>query len=49
MGWQNGLTVFREKGKEAVEKEVQQIHDMEGFQSNHWYELTNKERTPALK
>ena len=41
--------MFGEKGEEAVEKELQQIHDMEGFQPKHWYELTKEERAKALK
>ena len=49
MGWRKGLKLFGEKGEEAVEKELQQIHDMEGFQPKHWYELTKEERAKALK
>jgi hypothetical protein len=49
MGWRKGLKLFGEKGEEAVEDELQQIHDMEGFQPKHWYELTKEERTKALK
>ena len=41
--------VWRERGEEAVEGGLQQIHDMEGFQPKHWYELTKEERTKALK
>ena len=36
---------FGEKGENAIAKELQQIHDMEGFQPKHWHELTKEERT----
>lgn len=49
MGWKQGLKLFGEKGKEAMEKELQQIHDIEGFQPRHWHELTQGERANALK
>ena len=49
MNWKKGLKVFGEKGEEAIQKELQQIHDMEGFQPKHWYELTKEERAEALK
>jgi hypothetical protein len=49
MNWKKGLKVFGEKGEEAIQKELQQIHDMEGFQPKHWYELTKEERADALK
>eukprot|EP00984_Skeletonema_dohrnii_P023341 scaffold12429_cov113-Skeletonema_dohrnii-CCMP3373.AAC.1 len=48
MNWKKGLKVFGEKGEEAIQKELQQIHDMEGFQPKHWYELTKEERADAL-
>ena len=32
-----------------MESELKQIHDMEGFQPKHWYELTKEERAWALK
>ena len=35
MGWRKGLKLFGERGEEAVEWELQQIHDMEGFQPKH--------------
>ncbi len=35
MNWRKGLKVLGEKGEGAIEKELQQIHDMEGFQSKH--------------
>ena len=44
-----GLKPFIGKGEEVVEDELQHIHDMEGFQPKHWYELTKEERTKALK
>ena len=31
MGWKKGFKVLQEKGEEAIETELQQIHDMEGF------------------
>jgi hypothetical protein len=49
MGWKKGLTVFKEEGERAIEKELKQIHDMEGFQPKHWYELTEEERAKALR
>ena len=49
MGWRKGLKLFGERGEEAGKGELQHIHDMEGFQPNHWYELTKEERTKALK
>lgn len=49
VGRRKGLEFFRERGEEAVGGELQQIHDMEGFQPKHWYELTKEERTKALK
>ena len=30
-------------------KELQQIHDMEGFQPKHWHALSKEERAQALK
>ena len=49
MGWRKGLKVLGEKGEIAIEKELKQIHDMDGFQPKHWYELTKEERCQALK
>ena len=49
MGWRKGLTIFKEKGELAIGKELQQIHDMEGFQPKHWHELTEEQRKKALK
>ena len=40
IGWCKGLELFQERGEEAVEGELQHVHDMEGFQPKHWYELT---------
>jgi len=53
MNWKKGLKVFKQQGKEdlaveAIMKELQQIHDMQGFQPKHWYEMTKEERTSAL-
>jgi len=42
MGWKKGLKKFQEQGEIAIEKERKQIHDMEGFQPRHWFELTEK-------
>ena len=49
MNWKKGLKIFGEKGEDAIQKELQQIHDMEGFQPKHWHELTKEERADALK
>ena len=49
MNWQKGLKVLGKKSEIAIEKELQQIHDMEGFQPKHWHELTKEERMQALK
>ena len=49
MGWRKGLTIFKEKGESAIGKELQQIHDMEGFQPKHWHELTEEQRKKALR
>ena len=35
MNWRKGLKIFKEKGETDVTKELQQIHDMEGFQPKH--------------
>ena len=53
MNWKKGLKVFKQQGKEdlaeeAITKELQQIHDMEGFQPVHWYQMTKEERANAL-
>ena len=53
MNWKKGLKVFKQQGKEdlakeAITKELQQIHDMEGFQPVHWYQMTKEERARAL-
>ena len=42
MGWKKGLKLIKERGEHAIMKELQQIHDMEGFQPKHWFELTPK-------
>ena len=42
MNWRKGLKVLGERGEGAIEKELQQIHDMEGFQPKHWHELTKE-------
>merc|ERR1712086_273571 len=49
MGWKKGLKVLGEKGEEAIENELQQIHDMDGFTPKHWHQLTKEERVRALK
>ena len=49
MGWRKGLKLFGEKGEDAIQKELKQIHDMDGFDPKHWHELTKEERTRALK
>ena len=43
------MNLLGERGEGAIEKELQQIHDMEGFQPKHWHELTKEERVNALK
>ena len=42
IGWKQGLyvDVLGERGEKAIEKDLQQIHDMDGFQPKRWYELT---------
>jgi hypothetical protein len=37
MSWRKGLKSFGERGEEAIQKELKQIHDVEGFQPKHWY------------
>ena len=49
MNWKKGLKVFQEKGETAIQSELQQIHDVAGFQPKHWYELTKEERAAAPK
>ena len=49
MGWRKGLKLFVERGEEAVEDKLQQIHGMEGFKPKYWYKLTKEERLKALK
>ena len=49
MNWRKGLKLFKEKGETAVTKELQQIHDMKGFQPKLWHELNADERAKALK
>jgi hypothetical protein len=49
MSWRKGLKSFGERGEEAIQKELKQIHDVEGFQPKHWYELTKEERATTLK
>ena len=49
MGWRKGLKLFGERGGEVGEDELQQIHDMKGFQPKHWCELIKEGRTKALK
>ncbi len=49
MRWRKGLKVFEEKGEEVLIKKLKQIHNVEDFQPRHWHELTEVERTAALK
>lgn len=49
MEWRKGLKLFQEKGEIAIEKELKQTHDIEGFQPKHWYKLVKDERASALK
>ena len=35
MNWKKGLKILGERGEGAIEKELQPIHDMEGFQLKH--------------
>ena len=49
LGWHKGLKLFGEISQKAIQKELQQIHDTEGFQSKYWYKLTKNERGKALK
>jgi hypothetical protein len=41
--------IFQEKGEIAIQKELQQIHDVEGFEPQHWHELTKEQRARALR
>ncbi len=43
IGWQKGLKLFGEKGGDAIQKELKQIHGMDGFDPKHWHELTKEE------
>jgi hypothetical protein len=49
MGWKKGLKLFQEKGELAIRKELQQIHDVEGFEPKHWHKLTKEQRARALR
>jgi hypothetical protein len=49
MNWKKGLKIFHDRGEEAVQAELKQIHDMEGFQPRHWHKLSAEERAQALK
>ena len=49
MGWKKGLKVLGEKGEEAIENELQQIHDMNGLTPKHWHQLTKEANARALK
>jgi len=49
MNWRKGIKTFKEKGEEAITQELQQIHDVDGFEPKHWHELTPDQRTSALK
>eukprot|EP00956_Cyclotella_meneghiniana_P038398 scaffold153893_cov47-Cyclotella_meneghiniana.AAC.1 len=49
MNWKAGLKLFEEKGEDAIMSELHQIHDIEGFDPKHWYELTPEQRARALK
>jgi hypothetical protein len=49
MGWKKYLKMFQEKGEIAIQKELQQIHDVEGFEPKHWHELTREQRARALR
>merc|ERR1712086_675338 len=40
---------MEKKGEEAIENELQQIHDMDGFTPRHWHQLTKEKRVRALK
>ena len=49
MNWRKGLKIFKDKGEMAIKDELQQIHDVDGFQPKHWHELTAEQRASALK
>ena len=49
MNWKQGLKLFAEKGEDAISKELKQVHDMEGFEPKHWYNLTSKQQSKALR
>ena len=43
LGWRKGLNASQERGKKAIQKELQQIYNMDGFQPKHWFELTQED------
>ena len=40
---------MEKKGEEAIENELLQIYDMDGYTTRHWYQLAKEERVRALK
>lgn len=42
MGWKQGIKIFQEQGEESIKEELQQFHDMEGFQSKHSFDPTTR-------
>jgi len=49
MNWKKRLEIFKERGEEAVIKELKQVHDIKGFEPKHWHKLSALERQRALK
>ena len=49
MNWKQGLRRFKDKGEDAITKELKQVHDLEGFEPKHWNELSREERSRALR
>ena len=45
MGRKKGLKILEEKGEEEIKKELQQIHNIEGFEPTHWHYLTKEKNT----
>ena len=39
--------MFKERGEEAIMKELRQVHDMEGFEPKHWHDFSTLDK--ALK
>ena len=49
MNWKKGLSMFKTKGEAAITQELKQVHDMDGFEPRHWYELSAEQRKKTLR